>query len=386
MARKTKEEAPEVILGLLLDLSWPYQAGSSKDKAYLRHTQHCSDFLSQCAQLSLNGLTLNINANLVKSWVDGEAGPVGFIAVENLKSALRYGLAELTGCAAHHPILPLLHTFEMRRQVAINSAVLQRLIHHDWVPHGFFPPELAFGHEILGPLGAMGFGWCLSDDAAYATLHGEVPTNWIAQMSGLAILLRSRMWSEKLRHLNSKNAVSLAESLVCETAKWMGQKHGPGGGYLAVALHRDAVEGQLAKALKKFFDCLQPPWRIEHLSQLVGKFPKKESQVPPSSWFTSSEEFWRGEFFARWKSEQTSHQILWRLAELSWSNVERLRELLDEAMCSVTFEEQATERGVAALLAVLGAGQPQLQSQIQSELEVWLAQTKLSQTSESGGR
>ncbi len=351
-------------LGLTMDLSWPSESLEAPEAAKL-HSENCRVFLQECVRLQLSGLTLNINAWLVSAWSQGLLGEVGFSCLEALRSSLRYGLVELTGCAAHHPILPLLHPFESRRQMVLNSVIHERLLLGGWSPAGFFPPELAFGHELPGLLETLGFRWCLSDDASFGSLHGYVPTQKIPAIGKIGILLASRMWSNTLGGaFREKQGVHrTVERFVRETEQWFRQSVGNDGHsrYLVLAFPRHYLSGNFIAAAADFVQRLrdQHQWSVVHLSKLLDHFPIESMEVPPGSWKMTTEEFWRGEFFSHWKSsESRRHQIQWRIAELAWSSLEGLREKLDLGMSSKNFEELGGQDGMTALVEVVAAGRP----------------------------
>ena len=136
-------------------------------------------------------VSLNLNWCLTEKWLEK-----GFEdCVESLDSLLRWERVELTGSAAYHPILPLIPRHEIRRQISYNSERHQEVF-SSWKPRGFFPPELAFGHELPPVLVDLGFEWCLADDIPYTCLHDVPPFDFVPVCADLPVLLRSSLWSK----------------------------------------------------------------------------------------------------------------------------------------------------------------------------------------------
>ena len=354
-------------VGLLFDLSLPPYLG-----APLRHLGPpppergvCLDFFESILNRGFRGLTLNVNGWLCQHWL--EQG--GFACLDRLQSLLRYGLVEMTGTAAHHPILPLLQPIEARRQVVLNTAMQKRLLIEDWQPAGLFPPELAYGHELVPLLPALGLRWCLSDDANFASLHGFVPYDWVAQVGGLSVLLRSRHWSQVVASPGTLPGHFVAEEMVRSCGQWFDQ----GRGYIILAVPgMSLMQSGYREFLWSFLGRLQadPAVKLAHLSQIVDEFPSRDFEVPPGSWKSSVDDFWNGDFFAPWNSpHQSKHQILWRLTELAWASLERLREKMDLGMNSDNFEwvslEAPPPQSLKFLLEVIQAGQPEQVQQAQ---------------------
>src|ERR1017187_2614332 len=110
-------------LGVLFDLSQTPQLRNSLPGATI-----ALEFFDGILSRGVRGLTLNINSWQTQNWVEH-----GHPCLDLLQSLMRYGLVELSGTAAHHPILPLLHPFEARRQVVLNTSIHKRLLGDQWM-------------------------------------------------------------------------------------------------------------------------------------------------------------------------------------------------------------------------------------------------------------
>ena len=282
-----------------------------------------------------SGITLNVNSWLTQTWQENYQ----FECLERLRALFNYGITELTGTAAYHAVLPLLSAVESRRQVVLNTVQQRRLLGNYWDPGGFFPPELAYGHELVQLLPELGFRWCLSDDPFYASLQGEVPWNYVPQSGALAVLLRSRYWSELLNDPGPYDGAALEAHLRHHIANWFGGSEG----YLVLAVSALSFAAPDRRSfLASFVEAVDraPGIKLFHLSHIAHHFPRRDAEVPPGSWKTSVDDFWSGDFFAPWQSRHSpAHQKIWYLTELALQSAELLREKLDRALASKTFEQ-----------------------------------------------
>lgn len=269
-------------------------------------------------------MTFTINSWLLQHWLEQgwEAG------LQALRELYDFGKVEVCGTASHHAILPLVPESVAFRQVRRNSRLLQQLLHPEWRPSGFAPPQLGYGHELSRVLQPLGFNWCLADDSAYAALHGTVPGGHIVRCAGLSVLMSSRLWSERLQHLGNFSVSRFARNHHEELKRWL---DGAERGYQLLRLSGETAERTV---LRKFVDTHQQlgnHWL--HASQLFDHFPLLEGDVPPGSCTTSVEDFWNGNFFSPWQAQGEA----WRLSEQAISGLEAVQDRLDELLTSTTF-------------------------------------------------
>ncbi|MGE0494677.1 MAG: hypothetical protein AB7S38_36040, partial [Vulcanimicrobiota bacterium] len=313
-------------------------------------------------------VSLNLNWCLTEKWLEK-----GFEdCVESLDSLLRWERVELTGSAAYHPILPLIPRHEIRRQISYNSERHQEVF-SNWKPQGFFPPELAFGHELPPVLVDLGFEWCLADDIPYTCLHDVPPFDFVPVCADLPVLLRSSLWSKTFeacaRH--GADGKALVRKLVEDLNGWFDGKDG----YVIIALEADALgehrSGSLDRCLLGFLDELakqSDQIQLRHVGEIASEFPHQPSDIPPGSWSTTVEDFWAGEFFPLWQSRyNNAHKLLWELTDLAVSSVARLQTKLDRSLNSGTFWwatretgelPASTSRGMKMLLDVIATAAP----------------------------
>jgi len=85
--------------------------------------------------------------------------------IEILKEGIEKEKFELTGCGYSHPIFPLLPIEDINKQIEFNLDVLNRTL--DYVPKGFWLPELAYDPTLPKILKEHGFSYMFIDDELY---------------------------------------------------------------------------------------------------------------------------------------------------------------------------------------------------------------------------
>lgn len=316
--------------------------------------------------------TLNINWSLTEKFLQKGYADI----INSIKKALECNLIEITGTAAYHPILPLIPAAERIRQIKLNYEKNKKIFGEAYNPKGFFPPEMAFGHEIIDDIKNAGYKWTITDDTPFSCIHKEVPFNYISEMEGLPVFLRSNLWSNKIsleKNKNNKNfsGSEIANHLLSDLEKWFQRKNG----YIIIAMDGETfghhIKGYLEYFLKDFLNTLaanKNKIRLTHISDLLEIFPVTEKEVPPGSWSTDVQNFWEGDFFPLWKSRYNySQELLWQLTDMALSSVHKIQEELDKSLNSCTFwwcatkpEELSpmTESGVNMLIDIIKTTAP----------------------------
>lgn len=316
-----------VQLALVVDVCVP--VGTSQARLQELYHQTHLPLLDSLLQWPHNGAALCCNSWLLQRWLElgWESG------LSRVRQLYDFGKVELCGTASHHAILPLVPESVAFRQVRRNSRLLQQLLHPDWKPAGFMPPQLAFGHEVSRLLVPLGFQWCLADDSAYAALHGTVPGQHIVRCGGMAVLLCSRLWSQRLQHLGRFSAREFAREHHQELLRWL---EGAEGYQVLRVAAEDLPVGELMLFLEAHLE-LGNRWC--HPSHLLQRFPLEEGDVPPGSCATSLEDFWAGAFFSPWHHQGEA----WALSEQAILALEQVQDRLDELLTSTTFAQATPE-------------------------------------------
>jgi hypothetical protein len=314
-------------LAVVLDLSLP--PGLSPDDLQHAYQRFHLPWLRELVNRGQPGLTLVVNSWLLGRWLEWgwEEG------LTHLRVLYDYGKVEWCATASHHTILPLAPESVGFRQVRRNLRLLQQLLHPEWRPAGFSPPALAYGHELVRLLAPLGFRWCLADDSSFAALHGWVPHVHVTRCGPLHVLLCSRLWSERLRHLGQIGPKRFAATHRQELDGWFG-----GNGYQVLRLVAHHYEQAPREAFFAFLDEHQQRGTLlTGCSALLDVFASHEGEVPPGSCFTRPEDFWQGAFFAPWRGAEADHA--WQASEEAILELEEWQNQLDELLSSQTFED-----------------------------------------------
>jgi predicted glycosyl hydrolase (DUF1957 family) len=329
-----------IYLGFLLHI---YQPPNQLDEVLEKIVEECYRPLLNMVNSRANAsFTFNINWSLTEKLLQK-----GYLdLLESIRNALESGRIEITGTSAYHAILPLIPRTEQVRQILLNYEKNREVLGQAYRVRGFFPPEMAFGHELIGTLKDLGYKWTITDDIPFTCLHSEVPHDYIATADGLPVLLRSNHWSNKISMLrdekgNNFSGKSIAEWLIEDMSRWFQGKDG----YIILAMDGETfghhIKGYIELFLSQFLkEIARHPDRIRmvHLSELLELFPQRETEVPPGSWSTSPEDFWEGNFFPLWKNKYNeAHNMLWELTDLALRAVNKLHERLDRSLNSCTF-------------------------------------------------
>jgi predicted glycosyl hydrolase (DUF1957 family) len=275
-----------------------------------------------------------------------------------LKQAKRDNKVDIVHSGAYYPIFPLISPSEVRRQIQLDIEEKQNEL-DERGKTGIFPPELGYKDSLLEVYRDFGFQWTLIDDQLMKAHQIDIPDDYIYQVNGLSVFMRSQFLSNNLREprpetkrlWTGKEFVRHLENEMAGKAKDC---------YRIIALAGETfghhIKYYQETFLREMLYALQDSQTVELclVSELIGKFPpvekKKEGDFyfPPSSWATDVEDFNRGDYYPHWKSQGNRvHQKLWELTNLLLEASENLsdfeeprqplRTLLDEAFYSETY-------------------------------------------------
>ena len=105
--------------------------------------------------LNFSGVTLEILYNQYPEVID------------LIKEGIDKGKFELTGCGYSHPIFPLLPEIDVRKQIEFNLQILEKTL--NYVPKGFWLPELAYDPTLPRILKDYGFSFTFIDSELFET-------------------------------------------------------------------------------------------------------------------------------------------------------------------------------------------------------------------------
>jgi predicted glycosyl hydrolase (DUF1957 family) len=130
-------------------------------------------------------LTINLSGSLIELLEKYHHHEV----IRDFKTFVKNGQVELLGSAMYHPILPLLPEKEINRQITLNSALLTKHFGQDFIPRGFYIPEMAYGEKIVKAIRRAGFSWIILDE-----IHSRAKIDFGARYlgpNGLGVIFRN---------------------------------------------------------------------------------------------------------------------------------------------------------------------------------------------------
>lgn len=86
--------------------------------------------------------------------------------IDGLRELAERGQVEFVGSAKYHAILPLIDEAEQRRQIRRNHLANRHFFGDVYQPKGFFPPEMCYSREIIGPVVDFGHTWLIMSGVA----------------------------------------------------------------------------------------------------------------------------------------------------------------------------------------------------------------------------
>jgi alpha-amylase/alpha-mannosidase (GH57 family) len=285
--------------------------------------------------------TVNINAVLTEMLRDQGHSDIiqGFVKLAKRRQI------EFTGSGKYHPILPLIPTDEAKRQIELNRKTNSYFFGSAYRPVGFFPPEMAYGRNIVAPVCDSGHGWIIVSGVACPTAWPTERVPYVQEKEKkLKVFFRDDIWSNKisfqdigpnefLGHLRSlkkgKGKRYIVTAMDAETyghhvQNW--EKLFLAEVYEQLEVRTETYEGiQQRKALAaqqtSLFQVTEATREIETvtISQLLDLFPAGESIEPrASSWSTTGEDIQAGNPYPLWKDKDSElHRLQWEHLEIA---------------------------------------------------------------------
>jgi len=299
-------------------------------------------------------ITLSVTSSLINLLNEyGLAKPV----LSLLLSGVEHDTIELAHSGAYHSVFPLLSDKEVRRQIELDIEA-KRKTFRPTRTRGILPPGLCYRDSLIPVFKDLGFNWTLIDDKLMEPLHIPLPSCFIYTVDDMAILLRSSLWSDRIRqpredHIHWTGRAFLQamqqeldnEERDCYKVIMLpGETFGHHIKYFHELFFRDLLYG-----LDDF-----PDIRLCTVSDLLVNpaFPRTERQnhadfdhFPPSSISTWLDDWTRQDPYPNFRSHNNPiHDKLWQLTDLilevterldfDQPEFERLRKLLDTAFYS----------------------------------------------------
>ncbi len=259
-------------------------------------------------------MTLNISGSLLELLENSGH----YAVIQRFKKLHDQGEIELLGSAMYHPILPLLPAAEIERQIALNTEIIKKYFGQDFMPKGFYLPEMAYSKEVAEVIKKMGFEWVLLDDAGHfpstkAVPHSSPASIYEIKDVGLKAVFRNRVFSRTfppeyiLDHLND-----IKDNIL-------------------ITVHDGELYGHWHKDDKGFYQKIfnMPDIQTQKVSEYLSELEKNNAPrvvLEPweGNWEMTEEERKLKNHFALWKHPENSIQKkLWDLAHIALSIVEK---------------------------------------------------------------
>jgi len=319
-------------------------------------------------------VTINLCAVLTELLNDHGASDI----IERMKKLADRGQLEFVGTSKYHAILPLIPASEMLRQIELNHNTNRYFFKKAFSPKGFFPPEMCYSKDILGPIYKTGHKWILLSGVA---CPDEWPMDKVYQAkvnsSTVSVLFRDDILSNKisfqtidgkgfLDHLkgiaSAKKDAYVITAMDAETfghhiQHW--EKLFLQEVYDALTIPNEETyknikqRTDLAKAFKGYLG--SEDIKVVTISELVEQFPRSKIIEPKkSSWSSSAEDIAHGNFYPLWLgTDNEIHGLQWELIKIcfemtykaveigksgdskNYANISRM--LLDRALHSCQF-------------------------------------------------
>jgi hypothetical protein len=236
--------------------------------------------------------------------------------IEEFKKLVANKQIELVGSARYHPILPLLPTNEIKRQIDLNDQILIQAFDQYYKPTGFFLPEMAYNLKVAKILKKLGYKWIILDEIAYQGRLGLVDYNKKYKIKGLGlnVIFRNR---------------SLSKTFPPQTIIELTKKSNPPT-YLVSATDGE-MYGHHHQDWKNLFEqaLTNPLVKASTVTEYLEALPPKPELVTlvNSSWETTPQDLKKKIPFALWQDPKNKiHQNLWELRKIAIRLINKSKE------------------------------------------------------------
>lgn len=275
-------------------------------------------------------ISLNISACLTELLV--KYGH--FEIIKEFKKLAQKKQIEFTGSAAYHPILPLLPTREIVRQIQLNNEINKKYFGSLFEPKGFFPPEMAYGPKLIPILENFKFQWIILDEISNTEPVDDRYKYFIAK-TNLKVVFRSSFMSkmyvpDAVREMTRLPLKKDKYVVTATDGELYGHHH----------IDRERVFAKILKSKKII------PLTVSEFLKENGR-EKKEALLQTSTWETQLEDLKEKNPFPLWNDPKNKiHQMLWELADKTIDLVNKFKKdenyywarlHLDRGLASCTF-------------------------------------------------
>jgi hypothetical protein len=197
----------------------------------------------------------------------------------------------------------------------------------------------------------MGYTWTVTDDVPWACTGKTVPCRTIPLVDGLAVLLRSNFWSNRIS-FHGVDGSETASSIISGMHDWAGDEDS----YLLIAMDGETFghhrEGTIETFLKPFLSSIESFDEVALVtpSELVRRFPLEDAFVPSGSWSTTACDMDAGKPWPLWDDPDNMihvslRTLLDRVRNLALRyNSKRVASLADKMLYSCPFWWASADR------------------------------------------
>jgi len=284
-------------------------------------------------------LTLNISGSLTEQLVEYKFGDI----IDDIKKLAANKQIEFTGSAIYHPILPLIPTKEIVRQIGLNTLTNKKYFGEAYRPVGFFPPEMAYGRKIVTTIQALGYRWILADEISYNGLlkKASFDTKYQIADTKTNIIFRNRVVSDYFTFHSNPNYPE---------GFWQATRDDGRSQHAIVTAMDGENLGHHREGWDAFWEKLATSEGVETItiSELLKKIKKTKIISPRrASWSSQEGEIKRGQPYILWNDphnpiHQSQWNLLWHVAMLVEQSkdheaYQEARDLLDRRFASDQF-------------------------------------------------
>lgn len=287
-------------------------------------------------------ITVNLTGSLLEQWLQLSTAPIPsspsqpsspslLQLIEDLKKLVDNRQVELTGTAMYHPLLPMLPTSEVVRQIELDLSLKRKIFGPHFRLGGFFPPEMVYTQKIAQIVEALDFEWLILDESAHplSSLRGDQET----PLEHQALHLGDRLYQLKNSQLkvffrNREASLKIAFSSHLTLEKFF--SHFP---LLTSHFQVLAMDGEtfghhrpgMVEWLEELFSKTNssqlslPSYELTTLSELLQKNLSLHTIEPvTSTWGVTIEEPDQSRTFPRWQNPLNPiHNLQWQLYDLA---------------------------------------------------------------------
>ncbi len=251
-------------------------------------------------------ITLNISGSLTEQLAAHKLTDI----IDGIKLLAKRGQIEFTGTAIYHPILPLLPSKEIVRQINLNTVKNKKYFGPIYRPQGFFPPEMAYGRKVVTAIELLGFRWIIADEISYdGSLNScNFDALYRIQDTKIFIVFRNRKISDYFAfHGNPSKPEEFWSAA---------EKDGRSSTALITAMDGENL-GHHRQGWDEYWQQLVTSESVTTttISELLHKYSKEKIISPRrASWSSQQREIKRGSPYVLWDDpHNTIHQLQWRL-------------------------------------------------------------------------